>query len=226
MNKFNDYRVQKFVMKSGAFINYNYLIVDDTSKNAAIIDPAWDLEAIEKELSTQKARLTHILLTHSHHDHTNLVNQLVEKYDCDVYIHHEESRYYKFISHNMINFKHLDIIYLGNTKITCYHTPGHTTGSSCFMFADCIFTGDTLFNEGCGICTPEGGDPYQMYHSLNILKNNIQPNMRIFPGHCFGSKPGMSYKDVLKINIYLQINQIDTFVSYRMRQTKTTPSFS
>ncbi|WP_268964163.1 MBL fold metallo-hydrolase, partial [Paenibacillus sinensis] len=79
---------------------------------------------------------------------------------------------------------------LGDTQITCILTPGHTYGSACYLTSDHLFTGDTVFIEGCGLCDTVGGDPEQMFHSIQRIKSAINPMVQIFPGHSYGKNPG------------------------------------
>jgi len=203
------------------FINYSYILVDSTSSQAAIVDPAWELDRITVMLDRLNVELTAILLTHSHHDHVNLVNPLVERYNPRVYMSAEEIQYYQFHCKNLHPFEDLETIRLAYTQISCLSTPGHTAGSACFLLEDCMFTGDTVFIEGCGMCGSRGGSADSMFESIQRIKQVVHPDVRIYPGHSYGKKPGALLRYVWANNIYFQLEKKDHFVAFRMRKNQT-----
>lgn len=82
----SEYKVISIKSSYEAFINYSYIVVDETTREAAVIDPSWDLEAILDSLEAEQAKLTHILLTHSHTDHVHLVGALLDRFNPQVYM--------------------------------------------------------------------------------------------------------------------------------------------
>lgn len=212
------FQIYQFHLKSSFFKNYCYIIVDTTTNYAAIIDPAWELETIESFLTAKNITLISILLTHSHFDHVNLVNPLIKKYNPHVIMSALEINYYHFECRNLIPIENQDSLKLGNTDIKCLVTPGHTAGSTCFLLSDSLFTGDTIFIEGCGICNTEGGSAEEMYNSIQIIKKTISPTILIYPAHSFGKTPGHSLDYLFKENIYFQIENPQQFISFRMRE--------
>ncbi|UJF34766.1 MBL fold metallo-hydrolase [Paenibacillus hexagrammi] len=199
-------------------INYTYVIVDHTTRQLAIIDPAWELAKIESTMHMLNGHLTTILLTHSHNDHVNLVHRLLEKYNPQVYLSHKEIHYYNFACENLHPFEDNDVIMLGDTSVSCMLTPGHTYGSSCFLISNDLFTGDTVFIEGCGLCDTVGGDPDKMFHSIQRIKSTIKPEVQIFPGHSYGKDPGYTLEYLLRHNIYFQFINKEHFINFRMRK--------
>lgn len=83
-----------------------------------------------------------------------------------------------------------------------------------------IFTGDTLFIEGCGICTEAGGDASELFQSLQYLKEIVAQDDYIYPGHAFFAAVGQPANCLTK-NIYMCIEDIDDFVFLRMRKNQT-----
>ena len=79
------------------------------------------------------------------------------------------------------------IIEAAGLKITCLHTPGHSPGSQCFMMEGALFSGDTLFVEGCGRVDLEGGSPDDMVISLSRL-GELPGETIVYPGHDYGGK--------------------------------------
>ncbi|GCF07141.1 putative polyketide biosynthesis zinc-dependent hydrolase PksB [Dictyobacter arantiisoli] len=200
--------------------NFNYIIVDKSSRQTAIIDPAWNEGHIIRTFDELGVKPDLILLTHSHIDHVNLVPQLVERFHSRVYMSAQEIDFYHFHSHNLFPLYDLEEIQLGETRMTCLLTPGHTVGSLCFLLSDSLFTGDTIFTEGCGICTQTGGSPEQMFESIQRIKKLVPPHVHVYPGHTYGKAPGQSIDYLLLNNIYFQFNKKEQFVQFRMRKNQ------
>lgn len=202
------------------FINYSYFIIDNKTREAAIIDPAWELFKIEQILTQMNIKLTTILLTHSHYDHVNLVDPLLDRYNPQVFLSRNEIDFYDFKCKNLNPVEHNYLIKLGETEILCLLTPGHTMGSTCYLVSNSLFTGDTVFIEGCGLCNTFGGDPEKMFKSIQEIKYTIDPLVKVFPGHSYGKKPGYTLDYLLKENIYFQLNNKEHFINLRMRKSQ------
>src|SRR5688572_25710892 len=71
-------------------VNYTYLVVDHMTNRSVIVDPAWDMDKIDLVLASTRAKLCGVLLTHAHPDHIHLAEPLAEKYDCPIWMSHEE----------------------------------------------------------------------------------------------------------------------------------------
>ena len=203
------------------FINYTYLIIDKATKNIALVDPAWEMNKISSAVDSIGGKLTAVLLTHSHYDHTNLVNSVLKYYDPMIYMSKRETDYYKFKCRNLNAFNDLDTIPVGETEIKCIVTPGHTNGGACYLVPDSIFTGDTIFIEGCGMCDTKGGDAGEMYESVQRIKTLVNSDTQFFPSHTFGKQPGSTYDQLLVTNVYFHIENKDKFVEFRMSRNKS-----
>lgn len=203
-------------MKAWEIINYTYLIINKMGE-AAIIDPAWNLNMIVEIMAEKHLKLKLVLLTHSHYDHINLVETIYKQYKPDFYISRKERQYSGFDCHNLKVFEDGERIWLHDIPITSFVTPGHTPGSSIFYVPNTLFTGDTLFAEGCGNCLFPGGCPSLMFDSIQKIKRLINKDTIILPSHAFSVPPGQTYEYVRKNNLYLNIDDRETFVSFRMR---------
>lgn len=207
-------KVQEF-----GFINNIYLIVDKTTKETFIVDPSWNYSAVFNFIDKLDVKINGVLLTHSHIDHVYMVDRLIKKFEnIKVYMSDIECRYYKYSMNNLKRLQDGDIIKLGETDVTCILTPGHTKGSMCYLLQESLFTGDTIFSEGCGMCTSLGGDARDMYYSIQKIKQVVGPNVRIYAGHSYGGQQGETLMEVSKGNIYFQINDIARFVAFRNRE--------
>jgi len=200
--------------------NYVYIVNDLQTREAVIIDPVWDKKGIELIIEKNKLIPVAVLLTHSHPDHIHLAPAMAQQYHCPVFMSYEELTNYNYFCPNLTPAFHARQIQLGSLLITPLLTPGHTSGGMCFGIDDNLFTGDTLFIEGCGICWGKGADPAAMFKSLQMLKQKVAPETKIYPAHCYGTAPGITFKEVLKYNIYLDFKTEEAFIKYRMRENQ------
>jgi hydroxyacylglutathione hydrolase len=195
--------------------NFNYLVVDPETFQAVIVDPAWEIDKIDRAVADAQATLSGILLTHSHPDHIDLAKPLADKYDCPIWMSKAEIVSSGFRAGRLagIDTRPWPI---GRMLIEPIFTPGHTPGSTCYRIGDNLFTGDVLFAEGCGICADTQA-AHAMFASLQQLKTRIEPHTRVFPGHSYGVLPGRPMSQLRKDNIYLQFSDKESFAAFRLR---------
>lgn len=215
----SSYQVYTIRCKWANYINYTYIISKAGTKECLIIDPAWEIKKIISYLNLNDLKVRGILLTHSHYDHTNLVAALVNIYDAEVYISGIEANYYRYNCKNLHYTENLELLTLSFFKVRVFVTPGHTKGSTCYLVSDYLFTGDTLFYEGCGLCDTSD-DASDMYDSLHFLKDTIDRDTIIYPGHCYGVYPGQPFELLLKDNIYFHIEDRNKFIDFRLNVAK------
>ncbi|WP_051313374.1 MBL fold metallo-hydrolase [Sporocytophaga myxococcoides] len=196
-------------------ISYSYLVIDYNSKQSIIVDPAWNIEKVEEALFKTQSSLSGILLTHSHPDHVHLAQPLADKYNCPIWMSNKEISFSGFSEQQLIGID-MTPWFVGQIRIQPILTPGHTPGSTCYLVGNNLFSGDTLFAEGCGLC-PDMEAAHNMYNSLNQLRSYLTLDTRIFPGHVYDKPPGQKFSELLKCNIYLQFKNVNDFVAYRMR---------
>lgn len=158
-----------------------------------------------------------MLLTHHHHDHVDLAAHYGDE-GLPVYMSAPEVESYGFRCPGLRQISREGVLRFGSLELYPLFTPGHTAGSACYLVGDALFTGDTVFAEGCGICAGEGADPSVMFDSLERLKGQLDPDTRVFPGHCYGLAPGQTWRTLLGCNIYLQFAKREFFVDFRMRR--------
>ena len=158
--------------------NYSYLIIDEVTKYACVIDPS-EPEPIINFINDNKIKLKFILNTHHHYDHVGGNHDLKKKYGAKVVGFKNDNHRIPNID---ISLENNQIWRENNFELKVIHIPGHTTGHICFYFANekIVFTGDTLFSLGCGRIFE--GTYKQMYNSLKKLKN-LPVDTKIYCGH-------------------------------------------
>ena len=169
--------VVEMQVSNGLMENYNYLIVEPKSQQSVIIDPAWEIDKIDAAIAESKSTLKGVLLTHTHPDHADLASEVAYSYDVPIWVSQEEVDWSGFYDERMIILDELPFI-LGQMMIQPIFTPGHTPGGYCFLIAGHLFTGDTLFAEGCGICDDEASARV-LFDSLQNLKQQLSPDTKI-----------------------------------------------
>jgi len=209
-------RVIVLEMYSPSFHNYNYLVVDPSSQQAVVVDPAWQAEKIDQALRDVQAKLSGVLVTHSHPDHIHLAHPLAERYGCPIWMSKEEIAVSGFKARHLIALD-MDPWFVGQMLIEPILTPGHTPGSVCYLVGNNLFCGDVLFAEGCGVC-PDTAAAHAMFASLENLKARLSPRTRIFSGHSYGRPPGQTMSEVLRENVYLQFSDKGSFAAFRLRR--------
>ncbi|EFW99799.1 hydroxyacylglutathione hydrolase [Grosmannia clavigera kw1407] len=176
--------IQSIPMWVGTGDNYAYLLIDDKSKDAVIIDPASPEEVVpvlKEAIKAGKINLTAIVNTHHHRDHSggnvSVRNQLglsdlpiIGGRDCAAVSRIPPDG---------------EVFQLGSIAIKSIYTPCHTQDSICWFVQDgddkVVFTGDTLFHGGCGRFF-EGTGP-EMQKALNVTLAALPDDTRVFPGH-------------------------------------------
>lgn len=208
--------VQCVRVSYGTTRNLCYVATSRETGEAILIDPAWELEAIERCVAAQQAHVVAVLLTHSHFDHINLADVCAARYGVPVFMAEDEADFYGYVSRHLEPIRQ-STLRLGKLEVTVLPTPGHTHASRCFLIGDALFTGDTLFTEGCGICSGKGGSAAAMFESMRLLKAELPHHACVFPGHSFGQAPGQTFSRLLRHNVYLGMEDRDQFVQFRMR---------
>lgn len=201
------------------FTNFNYIVFDRTSRDALIVDPAWEMDRLVAHIEQHRLRLRAVLVTHSHPDHLNLAEPFAERFDCPIWMSAEEVAWSGFRSTRLrcIDAPRWRI---GTLEVEALFTPGHTPGCVCFRVGDNLFSGDVLFAEGCGLCLSNAAAG-QMFDSLEWLKQQLPGRTLLYPGHSYGKTPGQLFASVLRENIYLQFRDADSFIRFRMRRGQT-----
>ncbi|MHB8096594.1 MAG: MBL fold metallo-hydrolase [Erysipelotrichaceae bacterium] len=189
----------------GIYQTNTYLIVNNNE--VIVIDPVSKADRIQALLN-EGEKVVGICLTHGHFDHIGAVDDLVNIYQCPVYIHEDDFELTQDPEKNYSQTKKIKLkskisFYSDNMRIKSFgfeviHTPGHTKGSVCLRFEENLFTGDTLFKGSIGRTDLYGASPQEMKQSLRTLRS-LTNNYLIYPGH----EGSTTLFDELKRNPYL-----------------------
>ena len=198
-------------MELGPMQNFIYLIGCERTKEAAVVDPAWDVPTILKVAKDHDFKIKTILLTHTHYDHINGVEDLLKTTDARVYVHKKEAAALTY-SASVKKIESGDGVKIGDLTVTFIHTPGHTPGSQCFYVNDQLIAGDTLFVKGCGRCDLPGGNPEEMYSSLSNKLKKMEDHTRLYPGHNYGDVPVSTLGEEKTQNPYLLCQSVEQFL--------------
>ena len=205
-----------FCQELGHMRNFSYIIADKATGLAAVVDPAWEVDKITALLRQHELKLDKVLITHSHYDHINGLDQLfMHLHKVPLYLSRSEADFWQVIHSTATPLAKDSIINLGNTEITMLNTPGHTPGSVCYKVGNNLLTGDTLFLNGCGRCDLSGGDAGVLYETLAKLKTDLPGDTQIFPGHNYYIDPTTDWQFQLDGNPFLQFNDKDKFIKRR-----------
>ena len=177
----------------GSMRNFIYLILDEKSKTAAIVDPQKDLRPLA-DLDANGYRLESILLTHSHHDHVAGVGPILAlRPDLPVYIHAADIFRLKGVPPtNLRRVADGETIHVGMLEVRAIHSPGHSPGELCFRVTPPIgpgflLTGDTLFIRDCGRTDFPESNNDDMFASLQRLKA-LPDDLVVLPGHHYAAE--------------------------------------
>ena len=199
----------------GPMQNFVYLIGDENTKEAAVIDAGWDSEKIIEIAEKEKLKIKKIILTHSHFDHVQQVSELADKTNADVCFHELEydsiKRHIKNNLVKIIKLKDNDEIKVGKIKIKVIHASGHTSGAICLLFDNKLITGDTLFVGAIGRTDLPGGDAIKLFDSLQKLKK-LADKTEIYPGHDYGKTKFSTIGNEKKTNPYFMCKNKEEFL--------------
>lgn len=183
----------------GQMANFTYIIADEETDEAAVIDPSWDLDKVFDVLKKNGWTAKYVINTHSHFDHV-LGNEQVAKATGAKIVQHESSQL-----DNQITVKDGDTITIGSIKLRVVHTPGHSKDSMCLVLdGQFVFTGDTLFVGNCGRVDLPGSDPKEMYRSLFEKVGRLDEKLVVYPGHDYGTSPTSTIGHEKKFNYVMQ----------------------
>ena len=197
---------------------FSYIIADEDTRTCALIDPAFDTDRLLERVSGQGLRLTHVINTHSHADHTAGNAAIVAATGARLCIHHLDAAALRRVFNR--GFSRLmggkgspapdvlledgDTVRVGTVPLKVIHTPGHTPGGICLHVGDHLFTGDTVFVGSAGRVDLPGGNRQQLATSIASRICTLPGDTVIWPGHDYGSSPRSTVAREMQTNPFMQ----------------------
>ncbi|HVN63791.1 MAG TPA: MBL fold metallo-hydrolase [Candidatus Binataceae bacterium] len=210
----------------GPMANFVYLIGDPETHKAAVVDPAWDVDAIIEFARREGYEIDKILITHYHPDHLGGhmmgqsiegAAQMLERIKAKVYVNKHEAEGVKLIAglsdSDLVKVDAGDTVKIDHHELKFLHTPGHTPGSQCFLVDGNLISGDTLFVGSCGRVDLPGSDPEQMYYSLNKTLRNLDDATVVYPGHAYSPESSTTIGNQKRSNLYMRFDSLDDFLA-------------
>lgn len=192
----------------GPMENFSYLVWDEKTGSAAVVDPAWDPAGLAAALAPLKLTLRRVLLTHAHPDHCNAAAAVMKAFPSAEGAYHKADAF--MAPPELSSFAGLadgEKLALGESRLEVLHTPGHTPGSCCFYFKGHVITGDTLFVGECGRVDLPGSDASKLRSSLERL-SRLPEDTAVWPGHAYNGSTTTIGAQKLH-NIYMKLAATD-----------------
>jgi glyoxylase-like metal-dependent hydrolase (beta-lactamase superfamily II) len=187
---------------------YTYLLVDENTREAVIIDPvASHIEDYIAMIEQHSLHLKYALETHVHADHITASGKLRERLGIKTGV----SELCGAVAAD-IQLNDGDVLMIGNQKIYVIATPGHTAGSVSFLCNDRLFTGDSLLINGCGRTDFQGGSAEMQYNSIVNKLFTLPDETLIYPGHDYNGRRISSIAQEKVINPRLAGKARDEFI--------------
>jgi glyoxylase-like metal-dependent hydrolase (beta-lactamase superfamily II) len=201
----------------GQMAVFAYLVGDQESGEALVIDPAEETDGLIKAAEKNKVRIRYIVNTHGHVDHTGGNMDRKEKTAAEIIIHEDDADMLVSTPAAMLRMfgakqsppadrtvRDGDFIDIGNIRLRVIHTPGHSPGSMVLFIDGYVFTGDTLFVEAVGRSDLPGGSGEVMFDSIQRKICTLPDETVVLPGHNYGSMPTSTISHEKKFNPFLR----------------------
>ncbi|XP_037084053.1 hydroxyacylglutathione hydrolase, mitochondrial-like isoform X2 [Pollicipes pollicipes] len=201
--------------------NYMYLLVDEKTKQAAVVDPV-EPDSVRSAVKEEGVQLTTVLTTHHHWDHAG-GNEKLASHEAGLAVLGGDDR----IGALTRRVGHGDKLTVGSLKIECLFTPCHTSGHICFFVKGddgqppAVFTGDTLFQGGCGRFFEGTAD--QMYAALVETLGSLPGETQVFCGHEY-TLQNLKFAQHVEPNNEDIKSRVDWARSQREKEEPTVPS--
>ena len=185
------------IVQTGPIDVNTYILMDEESKEAVLIDVGGEFESIKKDIDEKGYKINFILNTHGHFDHiltldeyVRLGAELVVSEQTDKVIRDSELNCFKRFFSRDVRYggdatvvRDGDTLVFGDESITVIATPGHTAGSVCYLIGDSLFVGDTIFaGGGYGRYDLPTADGEELFRSIDKLMT-LGDGLKVYPGH-------------------------------------------
>ncbi|MEO6463113.1 MAG: MBL fold metallo-hydrolase [Candidatus Eisenbacteria bacterium] len=224
---------------AAGMVNFVYLVADDVSREAVLVDPAWDVDGLVAKVEREGYTLSGTLATHYHPDHVGgdlwgievagIARLATVAPEARVHAHADDAPWIERVTgvpaRDLTLHRGGDTLTLGSVTIEFVHTPGHTPGSTCFLVRDpatpadrpgsveqpALVAGDTLFVQGCGRVDLPGSDPDEMFRTLTQRLAKLSPSTVLFPGHDYGPSPTSTLERERRTSPCLRLDSLEAW---------------
>lgn len=175
----------------GLLSNFCEVIGCPSTKEAALVDPAFEVDRLLRAAEEREWTVTTILLTHTHDDHIAGLDEAATATGAVVRCHPVEVEIAGQQAPHVTPIGDGEWVTLGAGKIQAVHTPGHMPGCICWYLPEpgAVITGDVLFVGSCGGVDYAESDPDAMVDSLQRKLGALPEQTRVYPGHDYGKTP-------------------------------------
>ncbi|MCB9663238.1 MAG: MBL fold metallo-hydrolase [Alphaproteobacteria bacterium] len=175
---------------------YTYLVADETTREAALVDPVLEhVDAYVALLDQLGLRLVWALDTHVHADHVTGAGALRERLGAKTVVGEGAN-----VACADVHAAHGQVFRVGDLELEARLTPGHTSADVVYVMRDRVFTGDTLFIGGCGRTDFQQGDAGRLYDGLHANVFSLPPDTLVYPGHDYKGDTVSTVKQELAKN--------------------------
>jgi glyoxylase-like metal-dependent hydrolase (beta-lactamase superfamily II) len=188
--------------------NFSYVVADDNTKEAAVVDPGFNADRIIQFLKDNGLKAKYVIATHHHGDHT-AGNEKIKAFSGSAIVAHRLSSIGRDIE-----VADGDVLELGGLRITVIHTPGHTRDSISLLVDGKFLTGDTLFVGECGRTDLSDSSAEDMYDSLFNKLMRLEDDVEVYPGHDYGPRPFSTIGEERRTNYTLKRRSLGEFVEF------------
>ncbi len=188
--------------------NFSYIVADSVTKETAVVDPSFNVDAIIPVLINQSLNVKYVINTHHHTDHTAGNKDIKSRFGAKV-VAHKLAKIDKDIA--VVDG---DTLRLGQSTIRVIHTPGHSADSISLLTENKLLTGDTLFVGECGRTDLPGGSSRDMYHSLFIKLMRLDDKIEVYPGHDYGPTCHSTIGAERRTNYTLTKRTLNEFIEF------------
>lgn len=197
---------------------YTYLIADEASRNAALIDPV--LEQVERDLTLVRElelTLVAVLETHVHADHITGAGALRERTGAQVVA---SPRGAPCVD---VRVSHGDVFRVGALEVKALETPGHTDDSLSFLVENKLFTGDALLIRSTGRTDFQAGNPGQLFDSIHAALFSLPDVTELYPGHDYAGHAMTTVGEEKRHNPRLAGKTREDFVTFMLNRQIPPP---